>query len=167
MAGGAPELSAEDKQAVLELYQKNPLLWADFRKIIDFVELLHQDTRDYHLLLEGLEGLEIFKKKDPEAERKRKERLKFATAVGFAEKCAELYLQIRTKLELNYLSEFPSPCPNAETACLRILHTVFIAGSCQSQRFRAQLVRTGVLQMMLNDVRHMQHLAADVLVSDS
>ena len=102
---------------------------------------------------------------ETEEEGNRKERLKFSASVGFAARSAELYHQIRRKLGLEYLSEFPVPHPNAEMACLRLLQAVFLTGSCHSQRFRLRLVQTGIVQLMLNDVRHMQHLAADVLVS--
>ena len=158
------EMSAEDKQTVVELYQRNPKLWADFRNIIDFMDQLQQDSWNYRRLLALLCNITLHARTSLDA-KDRCERVRFAVAVGFVERSVELYMQIRTEMRLDYLIEIQIPSPSAEMACLVQLNGKLLNGSGCNEHFRIRLCRTGVLQTVLNDVKHMQHTSADALVS--
>ena len=47
-------MSPEDLQTVRELFQKSPQLWADFRNLIDFLDLLTENPQAYKQLLQQL-----------------------------------------------------------------------------------------------------------------
>lgn len=88
----------------------------------------------------------------------------FATIVGFAESGVDLLRQIMRDKGMYYVTEFTLPHTTEEMACLWLVRNIFMLFSTSGMEFRLRLAQTGVLQDLLEDLKHMKHLVPECLV---
>ncbi|KAK7479114.1 hypothetical protein BaRGS_00029632 [Batillaria attramentaria] len=157
------KLSPEEKLKVLRLYQNCPRLWADFRQIVEFIDLFQENCEAYMRLCQQLESILIGDSKHPFVDQIKV--IQFAQAVGFAEVCVQLYRQILKAKRLDYVSEYHFPPTDMEMVCAFLLRGVFVGFSYHGPDFRLALAKTGILDNMVEDLKHLQHLTAEALAT--
>ncbi|XP_025099780.1 uncharacterized protein LOC112567337 isoform X1 [Pomacea canaliculata] len=163
---GAPEdclsmISPDDIETIRTLFQQRPDLWDDFKTLTEVVDCLNNHVTDYqkvHGLLKRIYGSTIVN-----SEKGREAFSHFAAALQFAEKSVEFMRQTMIKKGLTYITQFTLPHPDVESLCLFLLRSIFLNCSCSSKEFATQLAKTGVLQDLMEDLKHMKNQSAERL----
>ena len=164
---GSHEISPEDLQTICKLYQKCPKLWADFKNIISFLDLLTENPQAYKQLYQHLYKITMYLQRqfsdDPEDDF-----FLFAVAVGFVERCVQFSRQIMGDMGKTYITEFP-PFARVNTGfdmlCLSTLRSHLLNCTASSSQFRLRLAQTGFFEDLMEDVKHLKHLSGEALVS--
>ena len=164
---GSHEISPEVLQTICKLYQKCPKLWADFRNVISFLDLLTENPQAYKQLYQHLYKITMYLQRqfsdDPEDDF-----FLFAVAVGFVERCVQFSRQIMGDMGKTYITEFP-PLARVNTGfdmlCLYALRNNLLNCTASSSQFRLRLAQTGFFEDLMEDVKHLKHLSGEALVS--
>ncbi|XP_025099591.1 uncharacterized protein LOC112567204 isoform X1 [Pomacea canaliculata] len=163
---GAPEdclamISPDDIETIRTLFQQRPDLWDDFKTLTEVVDCLNEHVTDY----QKVHGLlnRIFGSTSVNLNKGIEEFSRFAAAVQFAEKGVEFMRQTMTKKGLTYITQFTFPHPDVERSCLYMLRFMFHNYSCYSKEFATRLAKTGVLQDLMEDLKHMKDQSAERL----
>lgn len=166
---GAPEdclamISPDDIETIRTLFQQRPDLWDDFKTLTEVVDCLNDHVTDY----QKVRGLlrRIYDSTIVNSEKGREAFSRFAAAVQFAEKSVKFMRQTMIKKGLTYITQFTFPLPDVESLCLYLLRNMFLNCSCSSKEFATQLAKTGVLQDLMEDLKHMKNQSAELLVSE-
>ena len=155
-------------QTVYKLYQKWPLLWADFRNLVDFLDLVTDNPQAYkqlfkHLCKMGMYFETNFHSFDGQDDGF----LLFAVAIGFVERSVEFSRQIMCEMGKTYNTEFP-PSSDVSTdfdiRCLRCMRSLFLSSTASSSQFRLRLAKTGFFEDLMEDIKHIKHLSGETLV---
>ena len=159
-------MSPEDLQTVCKLFQKCPQLWADFRSIIDFLDLLTENPQAYKQLFQQLYKMITYIEGHCSSE-DRIDFIHFAVAVGFVERSVEFSRQIMCEMGKTYNTEFP-PSSDVSTdfdiRCLRCMRSLFLSSTASSSQFRLRLAKTGFFEDLMEDIKHIKHLSGETLV---
>ncbi|XP_025099245.1 uncharacterized protein LOC112567024 isoform X1 [Pomacea canaliculata] len=163
---GAPEdclamISPDDIETIRTLFQQRPDLWDDFKTLTEVVDCLNEHVTDY----QKIHGLlnRIYGSTSVNLNKGIEEFSRFAAAVQFAEKGVEFMRQTMTKKGLTYITQFTFPHPDVERSCLYMLRFMFHNYSCYSKEFATRLAKTGVLQDLMEDLKHMKDQSAERL----
>ena len=94
--------------------------------------------------------------------------LLFAVAMGFVERSVQFSRQIMRDMGKTYITEFP-PLARVNTGfdmlCLYTLRSDLLNCTASSSQFRLRLAQTGFLEDLAEDIKHIKHQSAEVLVS--
>ena len=138
-------MSPEDLQTVRELFQKSPQIWADFRNLIDFLDLLTENPQAYKQLLQQLYKMITYIEGHCSSE-DRIDFIHFAVAVGFVERSVEFSRHIMREMGKTYNTEFtPFSCESTafDVRCLYLLRSHILNSAGISSLFRLRLAQTG------------------------
>ena len=152
-----------------KLYQKWPLLWADFRNLVDFLDLVTDNPQAYkqlfkHLCKMGMYFETNFHSFDGQDDGF----LLFAVAIGFVERSVEFSRQIMREMGKAYITTFPAmSCVSTgfDMRCLHLLRSHFLNSTAWCSQFRLRLAQTGFFNDLVEDVKHIKHLSGEALVS--
>ena len=161
-------MSPEDLQTVCKLYQKCPQLWADFRNLIDFLDLLTENFQAYKELYLHLCKMGIYIEGHCSSEDQTDDFFHFAVAIGFVERSVEFSRQIMLEMGKTYNTEFPSMSRvdiGFDMRCLHVLRSHFLNSTSSSSQFRLRLAQTGFFEDLVEDIKHIRHQSAEALVS--
>ena len=165
---GSHEIPPEDLQTICKLYQKCPKLWADFRNIISFLDLLTKTPQAYKQLYQHLVRIVLYTEGIPNSDNPEEDLLLFAVAAGFVERSVQFSRQIMREMGKTYITEFP-PFSRVNTGfdmqCLRTLRGMLLDATIHSSQFCLRLAQTGFLEDLMEDVKHLKHLSGEALVS--
>ena len=160
-------MSPEDLQTVTQLYQKCPHLWTEFRHIIDFTDLLTESPQAYEKLFGQLQtiasDIPILAKDE-----RTSDLLRFHAAVGFVEHSVNWSRQIMRETGKTYSTELPDVSDDRSSfnvRCLALLRNNLLNSTWDSSEISVRLAKTGFLQDLVEDLKHLQHLTTKALVS--
>ena len=166
---GSHEISPEVLQTICKLYQKCPKLWADFRNIISFLDLLTENPQAYKQFYQYLHKIGMYSERQFSDDQE-DDFFLFAVAVGFVEHCVQFSRQIMRDMGKTYITEFP-PLARVNTGfdmlCLYTLRSDLLNCTASSSQFRLRLAQTGFFEDLVEDIKHIKHQSAEVLVSIS
>ena len=144
-----------------------PKLWADFRNIISFLDLLTENPQAYKQLYQHLHKIGMYFERQLSDDQE-DDFFLFAVAVGFVERCVQFSRQIMRDMSKTYITEFP-PFSQVnigfDMLCLRTLRSDLLNCTASSSQFRLRLAQTGFLEDLMEDVKHLKHLSGEALVS--
>ena len=103
---GSHEIPPEDLQTICKLYQKCPKLWADFRNIISFLDLLTENPQAYKQLFQHLYKIAVYIERQFSDDQE-DDFFLFAVAAGFVERSVQFSRQIMREMGKTYNTEFP------------------------------------------------------------
>ncbi|KAK7103172.1 uncharacterized protein [Littorina saxatilis] len=160
------QLSPEDKQTILRLYQQWPQLWSDFRTVIDFTDLADKPNQTSYALIHTclLKVYASHERVYSDDERVKSFGL-FCSVTGFVEVTVTLYRQVMTGMNLSYLTDmsFTDTGKQDSGAILQTLRSCFLNFCVKSEAFSLRLAQAGYLDDALEDLKHIQHMSADAL----
>ena len=144
-----------------------PKLWADFRNIISFLDLLTENPQAYKQLFQHLYKIAVYIGRQFSDDQE-DDFFLFAVAVGFVERCVQFSRQIMRDMSKTYITEFP-PFSRVDAGfdilCLHRLRELFLNCTSLSSLFCLRLAQTGFLEDLMEDVKHLKHLSGEALVS--
>ena len=167
---GSHEISPEDLQTICKLYQKCPKLWDSFRNVISFLDLLTENPQAYQQLYQHLVRMGLHIEGESGSDSQEDDFLLFAVAVGFVEHIVQFSRQIMREMGKTYNTEFPSFSRmdiGFDMRCLHIIRNHLLNITSHSSQFRLRLAQTGFLEDLAEDIKHIKHQSAEVLVSIS
>nr|KAG5703478.1 hypothetical protein BaRGS_020112 [Batillaria attramentaria] len=144
------------------LAQLRPHLQVHFAKFLDFLDLLKTNSWAYESLLLSLLKA---RKASHLPEQDMADISHALVAIDFVDRSVEFLRQIMGELHMDFLTELPelAELPSSEMRCVRVLRGIFLNLSSVSMEFGKRLADTGVLEDLMEDIKHMTHLTAKAL----
>ena len=143
-------------------------MWKDFHLVVDLVDYLHTDSWDFqtsrNYLLQVLRNRQTGRESHTRSHTHDVVLGQFCVAVGAVEAMVDLYQHICQEKGKTYVTELLPPFAADDIWCVYFLKSIFLGISCFSMEFRLRLARSGFLDFVMDDLRHMQHLSSDSLV---
>ena len=154
---------------ILCLHRQCPFLWDDFGRVGECVELMGREPVLYRRLYKKLIDLNwSIERHFSATDRRLKDVLaRFAAATGFVERSVTVLRRLMREQGKTYVTGLPplSDVRNANEGCVVILRLLFLNCTALCGEFSLSLARSGFLQDLQQDLKHIRHMSAKHLVS--
>lgn len=155
-----PTLKPEDAQTAFALIEQHPHLGDRFTVIAAFLVTFAQQSQNYMSLYDLLVIIQEPVRPTSDSVRV----ANFAVLVGFVERSAVLYEQIKRERNLAEITKVYSGKSDAALGCLYQLMSTYLNYTDNSPDFRVGLAKTSVLPSLIDNIKAMRDLSEECLV---
>ncbi|XP_076464253.1 uncharacterized protein LOC143296287 isoform X2 [Babylonia areolata] len=159
------DIPPDDRKTMVSLCQKCPKLRGAFKEILLVVDLMttkrKPDVQVCNALLRTHNHFSTYRQDIDDI-------MRFTSVTGFVERSVAFARQILQDMGRSYLIRFPTSDDqrnfDPNIVALKLIRNQILNATCCSSEFSQRLIKTGFLQDLVEDVKHIQHLSVEALV---